>query len=154
MSLEEVLARIIAVLPAPLQRIARFVDPAFIRFGFVGGTGFVVDWIGLTLLVHFAHWTPYNARYLSFAVAVVATWALNRSWTFKRANARPSWREVGSYVTVQVTGGIANIGAYSLALHLMPSLKAWLVIPLIIGSAIGLCLTFAGSKYWAFRHHA
>jgi len=25
------------------------------------------------------------------------------------------------------------------------------VIPLAVGSGIGLCLTFVGSKYWAFR---
>ncbi len=154
MSIEDLMELVISHLPKPLQRLARLIDPAFIRFGFVGGTGFIVDWIGLSLLVRFAHWTPYNARYLSFTVAVAATWLLNRTWTFKRASSKPTLKEVGSYVAVQLTGGVANIGAYALALHFAPGLKTLLVVPLIIGSAIGLCLTFAGSKYWAFKRVA
>ncbi len=32
-----------------------------------------------------------------------------------------------------------------------PALKAWLLIPLGLGSAAGLCLTFLGAKHLAFR---
>ena len=76
---------------------------------------------------------------------------LNRNWTFKEAVKRPILTEIFSYLAVQGSGGIANVGAYCLVLLLLPPLQAWPIIPLIAGSAVGLCLTFLGSKYWAFR---
>ncbi len=153
-------------LPKPLQTLARRVDPAFLRFGTVGAVGFAVDLTFLTLLIRFAGWTPaavdwiglklvlsvqMQARFVSFPIAVAATWALNRNWTFKAAPARPLVGQILTYVTVQGLGGLANVGAYCLVLLAAPALQAWPVIPLVVGSAIGLCLTFAGSKYWAFR---
>jgi hypothetical protein len=55
------------------------------------------------------------------------------------------------YAAVQGAGGIANIGIYTLAIAVAPSLKHMLLVPLAIGSAAGLCLTFLGSKHLAFR---
>ncbi len=153
-------------LPEPLRSLARRVDPAFIRFGVVGAVGFTVDLIFLSLIIRYAGWTPVKtslagygfvlsvqmqARFISFPIAVAATWALNRNWTFKDASHRPLLNQILSYVTVQGAGGLANVGAYCLMLLAIPSLQTWPVIPLVVGSAVGLCLTFVGSKYWAFR---
>ena len=156
----------VALLPAGLQPILRRIDLAFFRFAMVGAIGFTVDLIVLMLLVRFAGWTPVSlslagaklvlttamqARFVSFPIAVAATWALNRNWTFNGVRNTSLLAELASYVTVQGAGGIANVGVYCLVLFLLPGLQAWPVIPLAIGSGVGLCLTFAGSKYWAFR---
>jgi len=155
-------------LPAPVQPLARRMDPAFLRFGVVGAVGFIVDLVFLSLLVRFAGWSPIpvvwpilsfvltiqmQARFVSFPIAVASTWALNRNWTFKQATTKPIHHEVASYVAVQGSGGLANVGAYCLVLYLVPALQAWPIIPLMVGSGLGLCLTFVGSKYWAFRDH-
>ena len=58
------------------------------------------------------------------------------------------------YFAVQGAGGLANIAAYSAAIGAVPSLRHMLLIPLAIGSALGLCLTFLGSKHLAFRASA
>lgn len=153
-------------LPDPLRSLARRVDPAFLRFGTVGAVGFIVDLVILSLLVRFAGFSPspvnlgiiavlltvqMQARFISFPIAVAATWTLNRNWTFREQASRPLISEVVSYVTVQGTGGLANVGVYCLVLMVLPALSAWPIIPLAIGSGVGLCLTFIGSKYWAFR---
>ena len=156
----------VSVMPAPLQPLLRRIDPDFIRFAAVGAAGFLIDLAVLTVLVRFAGYKPepvelfgfaftlsaaMQARFISFPIAVAATWMLNRNWTFKESVKRPILTEIFSYLAVQGSGGIANVGAYCLMLVLLPPLQAWPIIPLIAGSAVGLCLTFLGSKYWAFR---
>lgn len=156
----------VSVMPAPLQPLLKRIDPDFIRFAAVGAAGFLIDLAVLTTLVRFAGYKPepvelfgfaftlspaIQARFISFPIAVAATWMLNRNWTFKEAVKRPILTEIFSYLAVQGSGGIANVGAYCLVLLLLPPLQAWPIIPLIAGSAVGLCLTFLGSKYWAFR---
>jgi putative flippase GtrA len=137
---------------APL--VARFVgrlDGDFPRFAMVGVAGFTVDYAVLHSLVAFAGLNPYAARFISFPVAVVATWLLNRSFTFRKPSAHGPVRQAVYYVAVQGAGGVANIAVYAAALALAPVLKSYLPIALALGSAAGLCVTFAGSKYIAFR---
>ena len=166
MTLERMFDAGVALLPARIQPLVRRIDLSFFRFATVGAVGFIVDLIGLTLLVRFAGWTPVTlavgglsvmlttamqARFVSFPIAVASTWALNRNWTFGGNRTTSLLAELASYVTVQGAGGVANVGVYCLVLYLFPGLQAWPVIPLAIGSGFGLCLTFVGSKYWAFR---
>ena len=127
------------------------IDPAFIRFGFVGAAGFSVDYLVLHSLVELFGFTPISGRLVSFSVAVLATWLLNRSFTFRHPTSHGPVRQALIYVAVQGVGGLANLGAYAATLAVAPELKHMLVIPLVVGSAAGLCLTFVGSKHIAFR---
>jgi len=166
MTLERMFDAGVALLPAGIRPLIRRIDLSFLRFATVGAIGFTVDLICLMLLVRFAGWFPVSlsagglklvlttamqARFVSFPIAVASTWALNRNWTFGGTGQRGLVAELASYVAVQGAGGIANVGVYCLVLYLLPGLQAWPVVPLAIGSGIGLCLTFVGSKYWAFR---
>ena len=166
MTVEALFQFALKVTPKPLRPLVTALGPDFFRFACVGAAGFFVDLVVLSLIVRFAGWrampvhtlelawvlTPQmQARLVSFPVAVAATWALNRSWTFRSAAARPLHREVASYVSVQLLGGIANVGAYNLLLVFAPVSSQFLIFPLAFGSAIGLGLTYVGSKYWAFR---
>lgn len=133
-------------------KILDLLDPAFLRFCVVGGVGFVVDASVLYGLVWLAQMDHVSARFCSFLVAVLATWTLNRLWTFKAHAGRNHAKEAGLYFLVQGTGGAVNIATYSLAIALVPILGRWLVIPLAIGTAAGLIINFLGSKHIAFRH--
>jgi putative flippase GtrA len=130
--------------------VTGLVDPAFIRFGLVGAAGFTIDAIILHGLVH-AGMNYFGGRLVSFAIAVVCTWQMNRSFTFRTPSAHGTFKEAALYVGVQCAGGAANIGVYTAAILLMPVLKDWLLVPLAMGSGAGLCLTFIGSKHLAFR---
>ena len=128
------------------------IDPAFFRFFLVGACGFIVDYAVLSLMLNlhlgFIYWT---ARLISFPVAVAVTLFLNRAFTFKTPSHHSAWRQAALYVAVQVTGGAANYVVGGLAIKFIPFLSHARFIPLAMGSAVGLCLTFAGSKYLAFK---
>jgi putative flippase GtrA len=131
--------------------LARRFDPAFLRFGVVGAAGFAVDYGVLHAMVAFAGVGPYVGRFVSFPVAVLATWLLNRTFTFRQPTAHGPLRQAMVYAAVQGAGGVVNIAVYSAALALVPSLKDLLIVPLACGSAAGLCLTFLGAKHIAFK---
>jgi putative flippase GtrA len=134
------------------QAVMTRVDPAFFRFFLVGGCGFIVDYAVLSLILNlhigFIYWT---ARLISFPVAVAVTLFLNRAFTFKAPAHHSPWRQAALYVAVQVTGGAANYVVGGLAIKFIPLLNHARFVPLALGSAVGLCLTFAGSKYLAFK---
>lgn len=54
----------------------------FIKFGIVGGTGFVVNYIGLELLKR-AGLSTYFATLLATEVAIISNFIFNNIWTFK-----------------------------------------------------------------------
>ena len=125
-------------------------DPAFITFGFVGVTGFITD--RLVLAADMALGMDYfSGRFVSYPIAIGVTWLLNKTFTFRHAASHhPPLKQAAIYVGVQLVGAAVNIAAYTLAIRLMPSLKAHLLIPLAIGSAVGLCVTFVGARKLAF----
>ena len=134
-----------------VQAVEKRIDPAFIRFGMVGVAGFTVDWLVLHLMMDGVGFDHVIGRFVSFPVAVAATWLLNRTFTFRHKTQHGPVRQTLLYVAVQGVGGLVNIGAYNLAILLIPALEHMVFIPLAVGSAAGLCLTFVGSKHLAFR---
>jgi putative flippase GtrA len=134
-----------------VQAVEKRIDPAFIRFGMVGVAGFSIDWLVLHVMTDQVGLDPFTGRLASFSVAVVSTWLLNRSFTFRHPTRHGPVRQAMLYAAVQGAGGLANIGAYSAAIKAFPALGHMLVVPLAIGSAVGLCLTFLGAKHLAFR---
>jgi putative flippase GtrA len=122
-----------------------------LRFGMVGFAGFAIDRILLQGAISILGMNAFTGRLLSFSLAVVCTWLLNRSFTFRHDHHHAPLKQAMIYVAVQVTGGVLNVGVYEVAIWLIPALKAHLLIPLAFGSAAGLCVTYAGSKRFAFR---
>jgi putative flippase GtrA len=146
------LARLQPIRDLPLvQAFERRIDPAFLRFGLVGATGFAIDASVLHMLVGLAKFDPITGRLCSFSVALGATWLLNRSFTFRGPTLHGTTRQALIYAAVQGAGFVANMGVYTLAITVAPALRHMLLIPLAMGSAAGLCLTFLGSKHLAFR---
>lgn len=134
-----------------VQALERRIDPAFVRFGLVGVAGFSVDWLVLHAMMDIAGLNWFTGRLVSFSVAVFTTWLLNRSFTFRHPTRHGPISQAFLYAMVQGAGGVANIAAYTAAIAAAPSLKTMVFVPLAIGSAVGLCLTFLGSKHLAFR---
>lgn len=117
-------------------------------FVVVGAIGFIVDAAILSALVQAADWSHYSARAVSFAAAVTVTWYLNRRWVFAPTSNRT--REYGSYFGVQTIGAIINLGAYALAIAVVPALGRWPVLPLAIGSALAMLFNYSAARHWVF----
>ncbi len=120
------------------------------RFGVVGAIGFVVDG-GLLWLLISLDISPYVARALSFPVAVVVTWVLNRNWTFVATRHAHPKGQFQRYFAVQVVGALSNYGVYSLIILGFGVASAIVFWAFVAGSALGAVLNFCGARYVAFR---
>ena len=115
----------------------------FSKFFVVGGIGFLVDAGVLYLLL--AQFGAYYSRLISFLVAVLITWLLNRHFVFEKTT--NSTREGFSYFIVQGIGFLLNLSIYSFFIYqnLEP---LW---ALVIASATALFWNFSGAKLLVFK---
>jgi putative flippase GtrA len=125
--------------------------PGIVRFGLVGAVGFAVDGGLLQALVALAGWGPIEARALSFPAAVLATWWLNRSITFRGQDGGSLWRSLARYVGVSLVGTSVNFGIYSGLVLASATMAAHPLVPFAIASGIALVFNYLGSKHFAFK---
>jgi putative flippase GtrA len=145
---EPVLARVRA------HPLGRRIDAQFLQFGFVGAFGFAVDYAALLLLTGVVQFNAILARILSFAIAVFATWVVNRTWTF-REHARDDRRaeEASSYFAVQCTAFVLNMGVFTALIAAFPGFDHGLALfpPTFAGAIAGLGINYLGSRHLVFR---
>jgi putative flippase GtrA len=115
-------------------------------FALVGGAGFVVESIIMTVLIQQAGWIPWYARIPSFATALLVTWLLNRTLTFPGRG--PDRRSVEAlfYTVIQIVGAGINLAIFAVCLLYWPQLGQIPVVPLAIGAAGGFGFNFASSN--------
>ncbi|WP_207457149.1 GtrA family protein [Azospirillum sp. SYSU D00513] len=123
----------------------------FMRFGLVGVGGLAVD----TAVLYAILWSGAAefpvARALSFLCAVTATWALNRSFTFRDAVREPPHRQWAKFAAANGIGGAVNI-AVSLGLEAnVAVVAAYPVLAVCAGSVAGLLFNFFTSRWLVFR---
>jgi dolichol-phosphate mannosyltransferase len=118
-----------------------------VRFGLVGGVGFIVNLGVYALFVHPVGVDYRVASVIAWLVAVVNNFVLNRHWTFDARDGRAHFQALRFLavslvaeafslllLTLFVEGvGIAKVGAQALA---------------VAGS---MPLNFLGNKLWSFR---
>ena len=124
--------------------------PPLLRFGLVGAVGFAVDGGLLQLLVSLG-WGPIAARALSFPAAVLATWWLNRSITFRGRESGGLLASLLRYVAVSVVGTGVNFGIYASLVLASATMAARPLLPFAIASGVALVFNYLGSKHFAFR---
>lgn len=122
------------------------------RFACVGSVGFFVDG-GLLWLLTSQDVNPYLARAISFPVAVVVTWLLNRAWTFRSTQLSSQRGQFRRYFSVQVLGSLTNYAVYALWIAVFGTAQMTVLTGFAIGSAIGSILNFFGARNYAFRAH-
>lgn len=119
-------------------------------FGISGVLGFVVDVVVLYAVKEALG--PYLARLVSFFAAVVATWLVNRSVTFK---ARPSGMslmgEFARYFTLMIGGGLVNYGVFAFLVFQFAIVNAQPVWGVAAGSLVGMAFNYLSSRKMVFR---
>lgn len=148
MSIDRLVGTAIGWLPAPLRaqatdgRVAVLVD--FIRFGFVGFAGFVVD--AGTVYATRAALGLYVAGLVSYVFAATTTWLLNRVWTYRGQSTGPVHRQWGLFLLVNGVGFVLNRGTYMLLVTFVQLCAEHPVLAIIGGVTMGL-----GANFWLSR---
>jgi putative flippase GtrA len=121
-----------------------------LRFALVGTVGFAVDG-GLLQLLVWAGWGPIVARLVSFPAAVLATWWLNRRFTFAGSDDGPAFASLVRYVAVSLVGTSVNFAIYTALVLGSAAMAARPIVPFAVASIAALAFNYLGSKHFAFR---
>jgi putative flippase GtrA len=123
---------------------------SFLRFALVGALGFAIDGGIMQALTLATGASPLFARAISFPLALSATWALNRSWTFPTGRERAPLAQYRRYLAVQILGFIIN---YALFAVLVRSGGMWAEAPLLallVGGLTSMAATYVLSRMLVF----
>lgn len=148
---------------ATIRRLPRAVRPyaerhhELIKFAIVGATTFVIDSaIFFTLKLTILEPKPVTAKIIAGIVAVIASYILNREWSFRDRGGRERHHEALLFFGVSGVGVLLSmaplwVSSYVLMLRVpMVSLATENVADFISAYIIGNLLQMA-FRFWAFR---
>ncbi len=121
-----------------------------VLFALAGIVGLIVD-IAVLYAVRGAI-GPFYGRAVSFFAAVVATWLVNRTLTFRgRHSGMSRKREFTAYFTLMLAGGAVNYAAYSALVLASDTVRQHLFLGVAAGSLAGMVVNFLTSRFLLFR---
>src|SRR6201985_1419145 len=148
---------------ATIARMPGIVQPyaqrhhELIKFAIVGGTTFIIDSvIFYTLKLTILEPKPVTAKVIAGIVAVIASYVLNREWSFRDRRGRERHHEALLFFAFSGVGVLLSmaplwISSYVLQLRVpMVSLTAENIADFISAYLIGNLLQMA-FRFWAFR---
>ncbi|MEV0252015.1 GtrA family protein [Nocardia sp. NPDC050712] len=151
---------VVNVLPRPLAEIA-FRHHELIKFAIVGGITFVIDsgifyFLKLTVLTE----KPVTAKIISGVIAVIASYILNREWSFRNRGGRERHHEAALFFAVSGVGVVLSflplwVSSYVFdlrvpAVSLMVENIADFISAFIIGNLLQMAFRFWAMRRWVF----
>jgi putative flippase GtrA len=118
-----------------------------IRFGLVGGVGFVVNILVYTVLVHSAGADYRIASIAAWLVAVLNNFVLNRHWTFDARDGLARFQAIRFLLVSLVAEGFSLL----LLTLLVEDAGMEKVAAQALAVAGSMPLNFLGNKLWSFR---
>jgi len=118
-----------------------------VRFGLVGGVGFVVNLVVYAVCVHGAGVDYHVANVVAWLVAVLNNFVLNRHWTFDAADGR-AHAQAMRFLLVSLAAEILSL----LLLTLFVESAGLAKVPaqaLAVGCSMPV--NFLGNKLWSFK---
>lgn len=121
----------------------KYLKPGLIRFLFVGGVGFVVNFIGLTILFHMLGIPILISQLISAEVALIVTFFGNNYWAFSGDHHHTLKQKIMRY---HMTAWI-GVGINSLCVVLLVHYAHWYYgFALVVGAAVGLVWNYTLNK--------
>jgi putative flippase GtrA len=96
---------------ATIRREAR----RFLKFLVVGGIGFLIDTGSLTVLALGLHTDRTLAKGISFSLAVISNYLLNRFWTYPDSRSKSVLAQITQFVVVSLVGLGINLLVFNWA---------------------------------------
>jgi len=125
-----------------------------VRFGAVGGAGFLVNEAALAMAKNLFGMGDHAAWLFGFAVAVTFTWWGNRVFTFhdkKSSGPVGIMSEWARFVATNSLGAVGNFVVYSSLIAFAPWPLGIPYVALAFGVLVGLIFNFTLSKRLVFR---
>ncbi|GAA5080519.1 GtrA family protein [Nocardia iowensis] len=151
---------VVSVLPKPLARIA-LRHRELIKFAIVGATTFVID----SGIFYALKWTvlsekPVTAKIISGVIAVIASYILNREWSFRNRGGRERHHEALLFFAVSGVGVVLAfiplwISSYVFDLR-QPDVSftveniADFISAFVIGNLLQMAFRFWAMRRWVF----
>src|SRR5262245_18526321 len=127
---------------------------SFGLFVAAAAVGFALDAGVLTLLVREFHWNPWHGRFVSFPLAVTATWLLNRRYAFRGAAHGDRRVEYAGYWAIQLVGAAVNFAVFGACLHAAPALARWPFVAVAVSGVAAMVVNFALARGTLYRARA
>jgi len=119
----------------------------FVKFGFVGALSTVIDWGIYFALTRLCHINYIPAKMISFSVAVMNSYLLNRVWTFQiQKNA--SFKEFIKFIMIALIGLSLNTLIMFIVVDKIKLIDIW---GLVIATVIVVFWNFSSSRFWVFK---
>lgn len=117
----------------------------FVKFATVGAAGAVTDFAILNLLIQVANFAEWQANGVSFTVAVIQNFFLNRRWTFPESQNRHAGKQLGQFALVSVIGLAINMAVFLTIHHTFEA--QW--IALVGDQHLGFTISYNVAKLFA-----
>lgn len=123
----------------------RLLQRQFLSFAAVGVVGTAAHYVTMLALIYYAHVSPLIGTGAGFMAGLLASYALNRRWTFDK---RPPFaRGLLAYFLVCIIGFGINVSVVAFAM--------WLGVHFMIGqvfaTVLALFWNFLSSRFVVFR---
>jgi putative flippase GtrA len=140
-----------------IERLRRLAHEAM-KFGVVGGVGYVID-VSLFNLLRYGgnpgvlDHKPLTAKAISVAVATVVTYLGNRHWTWRNRERSGARREVTLFFLLNGIGLLIAVGCLAIS-HYVLDLRSPLADNIsanVVGLALGMAFRFWSYRTFVFR---
>jgi putative flippase GtrA len=143
-----------------LERLRRLVHEA-LRFGVVGGIGFIID-VSVFNLVRYAgdpgllEHKPLTAKAVSVAVATVFTYLGNRHWTWRERARTGARREVTLFFVLNGIGMLIAVACLAVSHYLLDLRSPFAdnISANVVGLFLGMLFRFWSYRTFVFKRHA
>ena len=136
----------------------------FIKFGTVGLIGSVIDFGIFNLLTIVLHVTSIASSTVSFALAVINNFILNRFWTYPESRQSSIYKPLVQFVIVSCLGLAIRIPLFAWLEKVLIPLAAktipHVLTPTIVGHNVALALVigvvmmwnYLVNRFWTFKN--
>jgi putative flippase GtrA len=122
-----------------------------VRFGLVGGAGFVVNVAVYALFVHGVGFEYRVASIVAWLVAVLNNFVLNRHWTFDARDQGRAHHQAARFLLVSLAAEVVSLLLLTVFVESAHLAK---VPAQALAVAASMPFNFLGNKLWTFRSEA
>lgn len=133
-----------------LSKFNRYFNQFFL-FALIGGSCFTVDSGILIILIKLCQMNAIEARIVSFLLATLTSWFLNRTFTFSAQEKRIQLLELLKFIAFSCIGGSINFFIYTCVILYLGQGITVVLLALIFSTGVSMFFNFFAYKFLVFN---